>query len=278
MFAILFSLFPSKVVKPKNLKEEEDEKNGEFSCLEKNKEQEKTCQCDQCGKAFPFISHLIRHQAVHMKERPFKCKECPKAFHLETDLNNHMKLHSGEQIQCEFCEQMFIGKFNYKKHVNMKHRYNSECEVCKRQFSSRAYLKLHMRTHTNEKPFVCSECGLSYYAISSLNNHKRIIHTDFKQERKRNHVCHLCGKGFFEKKDLKVHSLSHIEVRNHLCTKCGSGFKSSDKLKIHMERHNMPNVPCPHCNLLFTCRINMQKHVRRRHKHAAKAQNIVKVT
>ena len=40
-----------------------------------------------------------------------------------------------------------------------------------------------MRVHTNEKPFVCSECGLSYSSRSSLYNHKKIIHSDFKQER-----------------------------------------------------------------------------------------------
>ena len=185
-----------------------------------------------------------------------------------------MKNHTGEKKQCEFCEKILIST-RYKRHVRMKHCYKLECEVCKREFSSRSYLKLHMRTHTNEKPFVCSECGLSYPSSSSLFNHKRIIHTDFKQERKRNHVCHLCGKGFFEKKDLKVHSVSHNEVKSHLCTQCGSGFKSSFYLKKHMERHNTPTIPCPQCNLLFTCRPNMLKHVRRRHKLVAKFHNSV---
>ena len=192
------------------------------------------------------------------------------------DLKFHMTIHTAEKIQCEFCEQMFIGALRYKSHVRGKHRYKSECEVCKKVFSSRPYLKAHMRVHTNEKPYVCSECGLSYHSISSLHNHMKIIHTDFKQERKRNHMCHLCGKGFFDMRNLKVHSVSHNEVKSHLCTQCGSGFKTPINLKLHMERHNTPNIPCPHCNLLFTCRTNMKKHVRRRHKHVAKVLKTVK--
>ena len=185
-----------------------------------------------------------------------------------------MKKHSEKKKQCEFCEKM-LKSSRYSKHVRMTHCYKLECEVCKREFTSRIYLKLHMRVHTNEKPYSCSECGLSYSSHSSLHNHKKTIHSNFKQERKRNHVCHLCGKGFFEKRLLKVHSVSHIEVKSHLCTQCGSGFKSTIYLKKHMKRHSMPNIPCPHCNALFKGRQNMLKHVCRQHKLVAKFHNSV---
>ena len=168
-----------------------------------------------------------------------------------------------------------MGTLRYKRHVRGKHAYKLECEVCKKEFYCRSYLKVHMRIHTNEKPHVCSECGLSYYSVSSLHNHMKIIHSDFKQVRQRSHVCHLCGKAFFAKWQLKVHTESHNEVRNHLCPECGSGFKSTYDLKKHMERHNTPNIPSAHCNQLFTCRSNMHKHVRSRHKHVTKAHNTV---
>ena len=236
---------------------------------------EKNYQCDQCGRAFSSVSQLNRHRLKHTGERPFKCTECPKLFKTETEQKDHMTTHTGEKIQCEFCELMFVGTIRYQRHVRNRHRYKLECEVCKKDFHDKRYLQLHMRVHTNEKPHVCSECGLSYHSLSSLINHTKFIHTNFKEVRQRSFKCHICGKGFFAKRQLKVHTESHNEVRNHLCTECGSGFKSTYDLKKHMERHNTPNIPCAHCNLLFTCRSNMKKHVRRRHKHVDKFHNSV---
>ena len=289
----VLSFFFPIVAKPKVQKEEEDDVIGDYSCQhcqltftlrrflkthicpELKKASEKICQCDQCGRAFSSVSQLNRHRLGHTEERPFKCTECPKAFKTEREHKKHMTFHNGEEVQCEFCEQMCIGVYSYKLHVKRKHRYKLECEVCKREFTNRPTFRTHMRTHTNEKPFVCTECGLSFHSLSGLSNHKKNIHTDFRQVRERTHVCDLCGKGFYSKCRLKVHTESHNEIRNHLCTECGSGFKCKADLKRHMERHRTPEIPCRHCNLLFTCKSNLRKHMIRRHKHGVKVQNHV---
>ena len=231
---------------------------------------EKICQCDQCGRAFSSNGQLSQHLLNHMAEFPFKCTECPKAYKTEYKYKKHMTFHNKEDIQCEFCKQMCISVLAYKLHIRRKHRYTLECEVCKREFNNTPSFRTHMRIHNKEKPYACTECTFSFHSKSSLFNHNKNIHTEFMQGREQSHVCHICGKAYFTTHRLKVHTESHNELRSHLCTQCGNGFKGTAGLKKHMERHNTPEIPCSHCNLLFTCKSNLIKHVVRRHKNVVK--------
>lgn len=133
-----------------------------------------------------------------------------------------------------------------KKHIEAKHTEGSKdkevCSICQKTFSSKKYLKTHMKVHNvekptvkkdpqNEKPFLCSECGLRFVRNDYLVIHMR-RHLGVKP-----YKCKFCDKGFPRATDLTVHERYHTNEKTHLCNLCGKGFQRAYNLLVHMRVH-----------------------------------------
>lgn len=78
------------------------------------------------------------------------------------------------------------------------------CEVCPKEFNDKTTLERHKRTHTGEKPYLCTY----------LN----------------------CGKAFADATNLKRHEGTHLGLRDYKCPvdKCTFVFSRGAPLKQHM--------------------------------------------
>jgi len=123
---------------------------------------------------------------------------------------------------------------------NAKHR----CPYCPNVFSQKGNLRVHLRTHTNERPFTCQFCSFSARQRINLVTHLR-THTCEKP-----YKCDYCNFRTAQVANLRSHVLKKHQTTDNLMTEV--------IFKVSM-------LKCNYCSFLSRKRSGMLEHCRASH-------------
>ncbi|XP_027003595.1 zinc finger protein 574 isoform X1 [Tachysurus fulvidraco] len=172
-------------------------------------------ECDMCGHRCVTQDGLDLHRLSHTGQTPLRCPltPCRKRFASSSSLAQHVVAHCRAPLSKR----------------NTPRRYT--CNFCSKEFSYASTFAVHMRTHTDERPFECTHCGKRFRQLPHLQDHER-IHSG-----ERPFVCWVCGKSFSVAARLAEHARVHSGERPFACPRCPTAFRSRPNLHKHLRLH-----------------------------------------
>ncbi|CAG0889159.1 unnamed protein product [Darwinula stevensoni] len=234
------------------------------------------------GRKSTLRKNILSHLRTH-SDSAFVCDRCGSRSRTRDGLEHHVnKVHL--QIQPYECDAGCCSQTFHSRKEQADHRRKRVCPLCQLPCRSPHALKVHMRSHTDERPYECKTCSQSFKRVNDLNRHTEThaegkvecgecgkLCRDLRAHRKvhsKTHVCRVCSKAFPSQAKLLTHMGQHgRDLKQFMCEVCGVKFAAVEYLKIHLEQHSgWQGLPCPHCTYRTFYRSNLKKHVRQKHR------------
>uniref|UniRef100_A0A674N9C8 C2H2-type domain-containing protein n=1 Tax=Takifugu rubripes TaxID=31033 RepID=A0A674N9C8_TAKRU len=194
--------------------------------------------CALCGKYFARQVDMERHMKSHSEDRPYSCSYCEKKFKNPYVLKRHQK---------EICKSRELKRPRKKEPQRSAPQPSSDgsteskvCPICSRTLPYSADIAKHLRSHTEERPYICVTCEKGFKYRDTLKKHQIIHgHEGIREEQSKTprppaaKVCPVCARTFDSVKTLNRHIQCHTEDRPFHCIHCKKRFKHMHGLKRH---------------------------------------------
>ena len=148
----------------------------------------------------------------------------------------------------------------YRKDI-IKYPQYPQYPQCEKLFSHDSMLKLHIQSHSDNRPFECKKCEKKYKRKDHHIYHEKSSHQGLRR-----YYCSMCDSTF----DNSVHKLVDSEAKPQKCSVCSQTFSLQGNMRRHIETLHSEDRPfgCHNCNDTFKLKENLKSHVRRIHlKH-----------
>ncbi|ODM90830.1 putative zinc finger protein [Orchesella cincta] len=196
-------------------------------------------------------------------------KEHPQELHRPQRGRKRKNPSSPQKPKDYKCDKCFLGGFPTLKTLNLhkisEHGLRSKmpngqgwrsCPHCDYKVYGNTKYQNHLRVHSGERPYLCSQCGFASKNKEALNVHTLRVHGQGFPTL----VCKYCGKEVKGNDALKTHERLH-EGYGKMCTICNRKFVH---LKDHIQtvHERIRKYECHLCEFKFLKKCNLDRHVK----------------